>query len=317
MWRRHSLTRCSCQTQRYQWFLIVLLPWIIGGCATVRNPLGWSSEQWLAKLQETTEPPKELGKRNPFALFDRPSHDRRWKPSLAILPYAEFHGNHVTIRNVRDCRYRSEDDYDVRHYDLSFDLDEVRSADFILVPFQNAPILAHTMLSFGLANGEHFIVSVEARLEQDEEYSAAGGSSKQFELMYVIGSERDLILLRTEVRQAEVYIYRTNAQPHQVQDLLVDVLGRVNQIAREPEYYDLLTNNCTTNLVSHVNRLKANRIPLDMRIVLPGMSDRLAYQLGIIEANGSFAEIKSRSRVNERVAMYRDAPDFSQKIRQR
>lgn len=249
--------------------------------------------------------------------LQRPSHDRRWKPSLAILPYAEFSGNSITIRNIRDCRYRTEDDYDVRHYDLTFGLDEIRTVDFIVVPFQNAPLLAHTMLSFGLANGEHFIVSIEARLEQHEEYSAIGGSSRQFELIYVIGSEQDLIPLRTQVREADVYIYRTNATSDQAQDLLVDILARVNEIARQPEFYDILTNNCTTNLVRHYNRVSPSRFPMDIRVILPGLSDRLAYQLGIIESNGSFEEVKARAHANPRAILFASDPNFSQKIRQR
>jgi Domain of unknown function (DUF4105) len=246
----------------------------------------------------------------------QPSHDRHWRPDLAILPYVEFNDDLITIRNARDCRYRSEDDYDVRHYDLSFRLDEVRSADFIVVPFQNAPSLAHTMLSFGLRDGRHFVVSVEARLEQGESYSPTKGSQDEFELMYVVGSERDLIALRTEVRKVDVYLYRASANPDQVQDLLVDILARVNGIARKPEFYGTLTNNCTTNIVRHVNRLRPGRIPLDPRILLPGHSDQLAFELGMIEFQGDFAELKARSKINTLAHLYHDDPDFSGKIRQ-
>ena len=133
---------------------------------------------------------------------------------LAILPYAEFSphtsskGDEITLRNVRNCRYRSESDYDVRHYDLRFRLSEVRTVDFIVVPFKETSLLAHTMLSFGLADGNHFVISVEARLEQDQDYSAVAGAGREFPLVYLVGSERDMILLRTSVRDVEVYLYR-------------------------------------------------------------------------------------------------------------
>ena len=92
-----------------------------------------------------------------------PSNDRDWSPDVAVLPYAEFAGERVTVRNIRNCAYLSDDDYVVRHYDRMFDLQRLESVDFIIVPFKNMPSLAHTMLSFGFTGGEHLCVSVEAR----------------------------------------------------------------------------------------------------------------------------------------------------------
>ena len=50
------------------------------------------------------------------------------------------------------------------------DLAQLETVDFLVVPFNNAPSLAHTMLSFGFRNGQHLGVSVEARLEEGESY---------------------------------------------------------------------------------------------------------------------------------------------------
>lgn len=245
-----------------------------------------------------------------------PSQSRRWRPDLAVLPTVDFQREMVTIHDVRNCRYRTEEDYDVRHYDLTFPLAEVRSVDFLVVPFKDAPLLAHTMLSFGLADGRHFIVSVEARLEQNETYSPSGGSLRRYELIYVVADERDLIPLRTEVRNVDVYLYHGNATPDQVQNLLVDMLQRVNQLAQKPEYYDTLTNNCTTNIVDHINRLRPGTIRLDPRVLLPGHADRLAFDLGLIETSLPFEALKLQSRINTLAHLYVDDKDFSAKIRQ-
>ena len=244
-----------------------------------------------------------------------PPSSKAWRADLAILPFAEFTDNDVVIHDVRNCRYRSESDYDVRHYDLKFPLDEVKTVDFIVVPFKDAPILAHTMLSFGLKDGRHFCISVEARLEEGESYSPSAGSLRRYELAYIIGDENDLIPLRTEVRNVDVYLYAANATPDQVQDLLVDMLARANKLYREPEYYDTITNNCTTNIVDHINRLKPGRVRMDPRVLLPGHSDRLAYELGLLKVEGSFEDLRVRSRINVLAAIYRDDPQFSQKIR--
>ncbi len=247
----------------------------------------------------------------------QPSNNRNWRPDLAVLPVAEISGDHIKIYHIRDCTYRTEEDYDVRHFDRELKLSDVRTVDFIVVPFQNTPALAHTMLSFGLADGEQIVVSVEGRLEQGEQYSTLGGALDGYELMVVIGTERDLILLRTEVRKVDVYLYPTRVSPEQAQKMFLAMLMRANELARKPEFYDLLTNNCTTNIVDHVNALKPGAIPSDLRVLLPGHSDRLAYDLGLLAVTGPFEQIRAASKVNLVSHLNANAPDFSRRIRQR
>jgi len=94
------------------------------------------------------------------------------------------------------------------------------------------------------------------------------------------------------------------------------VMHRVNKLAREPEFYNTLTNNCTTNIRNHINRLAPDRVPYDYRVMLPGYSDRLAYDLGLLDTETSFAQTKQRSKVNYLAYLHRDSPDFSARIRQ-
>ncbi len=249
-------------------------------------------------------------------LGERPSNDRRWRPDLRVLATADFEGDRVRIRNVRNCRYRTEEDYDVRHYDLDFKLEDVQSVDFVIVPFSNMPLIAHTMLSFGLRNGQYFSISVEGRLEQGENYSATNGTSNEFELIYLIGDERDLIPLRTEVRKVDVFIYPGRATPEQIQLLLIDMLDRANKLAVKPEFYHTLTNNCTTNLVDHVNTLRPGAIPRDWRVLFPGHSDKMLFDLGLLDTTGSFQEAKLRARVNNRAILFKNDANFSKRIRE-
>lgn len=248
-------------------------------------------------------------------LQKHPSHDRLWRPDLAILPYAEIEHDRVQLRNIRDCDYRTEDDYDVRHFDRQILLSDVRTIDFIVVPFTNAPLIAHTMLSFGLAGGEQIVFSVEARLETHESYALGPSTTNEYELMWVVGTERDLILLRTEVRKVDVYLYPIRATPEQVQKAFLAAIARVNQIARQPEFYDLVANNCTTNIVDLVNEVRPETLLGDLRILLPGQSDRFAYDLGLLAAEGPFEQIKAASKINLAAQLYADDPNFSQAIR--
>ncbi|MFN3192320.1 MAG: DUF4105 domain-containing protein [Aureliella sp.] len=244
-----------------------------------------------------------------------PSHQRHWRPDLSVLPFAEIQSDRVSLYNIRDCEYRTEEDYDVRHFDRQIMLDDVRTVDFIVVPFKETPAIAHTMLSFGLTDGQQIVFSVEARLEQGEDYAALAGASRQYELMWVVGTERDLIRLRTDVRNVDVYLYPINASPEQVRKVFLASLARVNEVARTPEFYDLVTNNCTTNIVDLVNSLRPGSIRPDLRVVLPGHSDRLAYDLGLLAVEGPFETVKIASRINAQAVIHSDSPDFSKAIR--
>jgi hypothetical protein len=189
------------------------------------------------------------------------------------------------------------------------------------VPFDGAPALAHVMLSFQLdrpdGKSDHLAVSVETRKEKNEKYNPVKGSLNQYELIYVLADERDVIQFRTVYNAENVYLYRTTASPEASRVLLVDVLNRVNQLAERPEFYDTLANNCTSNIVRHVNRVKPDRILADYRSLLPGYSDRLAYDEGLIERHGTFEETRERAYVNPLAQRYAGREDFSELIRRR
>ena len=244
-----------------------------------------------------------------------PSNYRDWSPDQAVLSSGDFSGELAHVHNIRNCSYRSTEDYVVNYYDKTFDLSELATVDFIVVPFSSLPGLAHTMLSFGFEDGEYLVVSVEIRREKGERFSVLGGILNKYELIYVVGNEQDLVKLRTNYRMDDVYVYRANATREQVRDLFVDVMQRVNKLAVQPEFYHTLANNCLTNPVQHINRLKPDRVPNDIRILLPGYSDRLAYDLGLIDTDLPFEQLKRQANVSHLARIYGDSPDFSDKIR--
>jgi len=251
----------------------------------------------------------------------QPSHFRDWVPEQALLPHVELRGSQATVHNVRNCQYFANDVYLVNYCDKTFDLNNVRSVDYIVAPFANMPALAHTMLSFEIAGPDgrrdHLALSVEVRKERGEKYSPWQGSAHQYELMYVLADERDVIQYRTNFNGEDVHLYRTTASPEASRALMLDVLTRVNQIAQQPEFYDTLTNNCTTNIVNHINRIRPSRILVDPRVLLSGYSDELAYDQGLIERRGTFLETKQQAYVNPLAHRYAGREDFSEMIRRR
>jgi hypothetical protein len=243
-----------------------------------------------------------------------PSNDRDWQPDVALLPFAEIGQDQVTIHNIRNCDYRSETDYTVRHYDKTFDLGRFKSVDFYVV-YWGSPMIAHTMLSFGFDDGNYVCFSIETRKEKGETYSAIKGFFRQFELAYVIGDERDLVRLRTNLRGEEVYLYRLAVDVGVAKSVFLDYLREVNRLKDHPEWYNALTSNCTTNIRGHTKPYTKNA-HFDWRILLNGHIDKMAYERKTLDQTLPFPQLKARSLIND-LAKAADAdPAFSTRIRE-
>lgn len=246
-----------------------------------------------------------------------PSNDRQWLADQAQTPRADIDGQRYQLHNVRNCNYLSTEDYVVNYYDREIYLPQIQSVDFIVVPFLKTDRLAHTMVSFGLDDGTYLAVSVEVRKEIGEGYSAIKGFGPSYELIYVIGDERDLIGVRARHWGNQVYVYPSVASPQQAQALFVDIMDRVNKLAVEPEFYNSLTNNCTTNLAHHVNQVSPRKIHYGWKVLLPGFSAEYAYELGLLDQRIPFEDLTEIAHVNELVEANPDSDQFSQLIRQR
>jgi hypothetical protein len=250
-----------------------------------------------------------------FALI-RPSHDRDWLPNEMILPDVVFDGDVVTVNNVRNTRYRSATEYDVRYENRTYDLKTVSDVWYAVEPFGDWKGAAHTFLSFGFDDGRHLVVSVEARKEKGEAYSAWKGMLKRYELMYVIADERDVFTLRANHYGDDLFLYPLRLEREEAQALLADVLRRADALHDRPEFYNTLTSSCMTNVARHLNAIADAGIPLrSLGIIQPGYSDTLFHALGLLDTDLPADEIREHFRINDRVADDADAPDFSARIR--
>lgn len=254
------------------------------------------------------------------------SNHRDWAPDQSVLPTAEYKGDKLTVRNVRTCKHLAEGEYVLDHEDRAYDLSRLRGVDFITMPFGPVPALAHTMVSFEFAprppmqKPEHLAVSVEVRKEKGEEtFNPALGLAQQYEIMYVVADEQDLLYRQAVTYNGPTYVYRTTASPEAARELLTSMLDRANALAEDPEFYHLLTNNCTTNIADHVNLIRPNRIVFDAGVLLPGLSARKAYAEGLLvtRAGESFDQLEARSLINTRARIAANDPslDFSETIR--
>lgn len=247
---------------------------------------------------------------------ERPSHERAWVPEQAVLPRVTFRGDTVEVAHLRAFRHTSDSTFDARRETQTYDLRTVETVWYVLSPFNpdwRGP--AHSFLSFGFADGRYLAVSVEARREAGEAYSTVKGALRQYELIVVLGDERDLVGLRAVTWDDPVYLYPGRATPAQARTILEALLRRAAAVEARPEFYHTLTNNCTTNLLDAVNAAREEPIAVGPRVLVPGYSDALAHELGLLDTDLPLDEARRRFRINERAAAAAGAADFSAAIR--
>jgi hypothetical protein len=243
-----------------------------------------------------------------------PSQDRDWQPDVAVLPSAEFDGDRITMHNIRNNDYHTETDYTVRYYDKRVDLSTLQTAD-LFISFWGSPYIAHTIMSFGFGNDTYVAMSIETRKTKDEAYSAIKGFFKQYELMYIVSDERDVVRLRTNYRGEDVYLYRLNARPALVRDVFRDYVTTINHLKQRPEWYNALTHNCTTAIRGHVVPYTVVHSWPSWQLLVNGYLDGWLYEVGVVDRRLSFPDLKARSHITTRARAAGDTPDFSKNIR--
>jgi hypothetical protein len=244
----------------------------------------------------------------------RPSNDRDWMANVAELGHAEWDDERLTVHNVRNFSYgESEKDCTINWETREYQLDDIESVDFIVSRWKGSRAMGHTFLSFGFRGGERLAISIEVRKRKGESYDPVSGLFKRFEIAYVLGDERDLIGVRTNLRDEDVYVYPTRSPPEEARALLLDILKEANELVEEPMFYNTLFPNCTTSIVFHVRRIRSRPVQFNMGMLLNGFSDEMSYERGWIPHDHPFEEMKRRSHVNERARGFGE--DFSQRIR--
>jgi Domain of unknown function (DUF4105) len=256
----------------------------------------------------------------------KPSNNRDWQPDVSQLASADVHAGDVTIHNVRDCTYRTELDYTCKWETRTYDLSQLRGADGYFV-FWGSPYIAHTMISFQFGASDHVVFSIETRKTVGQEYSALLGFFRQYELIYIVSDERDVVRLRTNYRPGaegqgeDVYLYHLTWDPLRARARFLEYIDRVNELHAQPEWYNALTRNCTTSIFEQRENSPGASIQLSQwnwQVLANGKLDQLVYNHGAYVTDGlPFDQLKQRAYINPvaREVTGPDDPDFSTRIR--
>lgn len=245
-----------------------------------------------------------------------PSNTRNWRPEVAILPRAVINGDRVQLTGFRNFNYRTESDFDVRYERRELSLSHLVSADLFVSYWKIGPV-AHTFVSFNSDDSTPPVcISIEIRPQTGERFSPLASMFRQYELIYVVGDERDIVRVRTNYRAEDVFLYHTRVTPEQTQRLFGIYLDRINQLADHPEWYHLLSNNCTLNILRYARRATGvRRTRFDYRRLLNGFIDQYLYGAGVLNTELNFEELRRRSHINDAARAADHATDFSAQIR--
>ncbi len=250
-----------------------------------------------------------------------PTNTRDWQRDVAELPWADRNGDLVTIHNVRNFIYRTETDYTPRWETRSVNLAQVRGVDLFLTHF-GSPLIAHAIVSFqfrdAAGNDTYLAMSIEQRKAVGQSYSTVRGFFRQYELIYLVADERDVVRLRTDYRTGEyVRLYHTLTKPDDARRLFLRYLGWIEVLRQHPQWYNALTDNCTSSVTSYLAKIHLGGISRwDWRNVLNGYGDEMLYDDGDLATGGlSFQNLAAQALINDAAKKLGDDPNFSRDIR--
>jgi hypothetical protein len=250
-----------------------------------------------------------------YIVFITPNPKEDWITKHDRMPHVEIQGDKVYVNNVRDFTWRTEADFTPGYQDHVYDVNALSSAYFVLSPIFDLEPVAHVWVGFGFSDGQHVAISVEARGVNGRPFGLFPSMFRQFQLIYVVGEERDVVGMRVVAREAEVRFYPVRSTQEQKRFIFLDMMQRAHSLEEHPEFYNLFANNCMNNITHHIRRLGTRPLPAERRFLLTGFSDRLFYDYGFLDTDLPFEQAHRAFRIDEAMRQVPLDDQFSERLR--
>jgi len=227
--------------------------------------------------------------------------DRDWYPYLGRDVAVDVADDRFQVTPLSDWSYSAEGVTEERYGEGEYELADLREVWFMLEPQPGSTLAAHTLLLFEFEGDRLLGLTIEARREQGEDYSALRGAFNAFELAYVWGTARDFLTRRAVMLDHEVFLYPVAIDDEQKRMLLTRLLERTEALETTPRYYNTITSNCTNELA------KAAGFNWAPAFILTGRSDEYLFRRGIIPGD-TFEQAHARSDITAFVQALNSAP---------
>jgi hypothetical protein len=249
-----------------------------------------------------------------YLALQTPGSEGPWREDHERPTYAEISDRSLTVHNIRNFRYNDDQKITQRdYYSKTWSLDDIERTWFGLSHF--GPFgLAHSFISVQFSGGEYVALSIESRLRPNQVYNPIAGLFRKYPKIYIAATEQDVIGVRSHQRGETVLLYPVENSTEDSIAFLLALLNDANELQEEPQFYNTILDNCLTNLLKYSADF-TEVSAADIRVLLPGHTDRLTYAFGITPANIPFEEARQRATVDPTLGSI-DDPAFTRKIRQ-
>ena len=277
----------------------------------------WGQTPWSDKRASTAAMLATIVVAVYYFGFVTPDPNQNWAPEHARVPEVDVLGDEVHVHDVRNFKWRTATDFTPDFYDRVYDVSKINSMYYVVAPMPIWDGVAHVFVCFGFTDGQHVAVSVEGRRVVDRPYRIIPSLFRQYQLLYVVGDEQDVLALRGAIWKKPVYFYPANTTPDRMQAIFVDMMKRAHDLEEHPEFYNLITNNCMNNITDHLRCLGGRPLPHDIQLLLTGLSDRVAHRLGYIDTDLPFEKARKAFRVDQWMQSTELDKGFSERLRER
>lgn len=252
-----------------------------------------------------------------FLLVPAPS-EAAWAPESRVAPQVIVRGETVQVRGIRNFHWRGPNQFETGWVDRTYELSRLRGADFFL-SFWGPQRICHTFVSFAFDRPEggleHVAVSIEVRKKEGQTYSPLGSLFRQFSLIYVWATETDVVQVRTNYRDEQVYRYAVRLEPQQLREIFLRYAQETQQLHDQPRWYNAVTSNCGVDILRTVWGNQIRSIP-SLAQLSNGLWESQAYAEGRLDQSVPFEKLRARANITAAAQAARPG-EFSEAIRQK
>lgn len=236
-------------------------------------------------------------------LLRQPSHDRDWREEIAVMPRVQTNGAQVAIDQVRDWTYSDDEILNRTYQPGSYNLDDLVGTWLMVEPFGGSDAIAHTLILFEFSDGRLLALTIEARKEVGEIYSAVKGALNTYELVYLWAEARDVLTRRARYLDHEIFVYPLALTEADRRAFFGALAAKTNKLYDHPRFYNTFFSNCTNELA------KTAGLPWNMAFITTGYSPQHLFRVGTIPGRADGLSFEALQKAAHVTALIEMAPD--------
>jgi len=236
-------------------------------------------------------------------LLRQPSHDRNWRAEIAVMPQVRVDGSVFEIDQVRDWTYSQSDILSQAYHAGRYDLDDLVGTWLMVEPFGGTDAIAHTLILFEFTGARMLALTIEARKEEGEIYSAVKGALNTYELVYLWAEARDVLTRRARYLDHEIFVYPIALSEEERVAFFRALATQTNALYEKPRFYNTLFSNCTNELA------KTAGLKWNSAFITTGYAPQHLYKVGTIPGKSTGLAFETLKNAGHVTALIQAADD--------